>query len=192
MSQKVLPLGVRFSRFERRQVPTQQWTIAAVTIGGTQPVGKPNPIPELFVPGEYFDLDEDQQLTTRAFDTYAGGLQLSVDGAFVSPGHRVVDSYETKYEPDRGSETRAWQGIFSSEATLRLSAEARVERWRTLAKPVEVRLSTLSVADAASLQPLAQDVSLVNATSDAWLAVRDQLPDPDASVQLLESWELAQ
>ena len=78
------------------------------------------------------------------------------------------------------------------EAVFGISADARLERWRAAAAPVEVRTATLSVAAATSLRPLAEDVSLVNATADAWLAVRDQLPDPDAPVQLVETWELAQ
>lgn len=193
VNQKVVPLGVTFSRFERRPVATQKWTIAAVTVGEPQPEAILTSLPERFVPGEYFDLDEDQQLTAHDFDSYAGGVRVGTDGASVAPGHRVVDSYETRYEPERTRETREWEGVFADEAVFELSAAARLQRWRTaVTPPVAVRGSTLSVADASSLRPLAQDVSLVNATADAWLAVRDELPDPAASVQLVESWELAQ
>jgi len=194
MSQKVLPLGVVFTKFERRPVPRQKWTVAAVTVGAPQPADVLSSLSERFVPGEFFDLNDDQQLTARAFDTYAGGVRVDVDGVSVTPGHRVVDGYETAYEPERGRETRGWRGIFAREAVFGMGADARLERWRAATVvsgvPVQVRRATLSVADATSLRPLAEDVTLVNATADAWLAVRDQLPDPAAPVQLVETWEL--
>lgn len=191
VTQKVVPLGVAFSRFERRPVSRQQWIVAAVTVGEPLDTKDFTSLPERFVPGEYFELDDDQQLTAHAFDSYAGGVQVGVDDASVGPGHRVVDGYETAYEPERGRDTRAWPGIVTAEAVFAVSAAARVERWRTAAVTVAVRSATLSVADATSLQPVSVDVSLVNATADAWLAIRDQLPDPAVPVQLVESWELA-
>src|SRR3954452_19807883 len=131
MSQDVVHLGVRISRFERRPVGPQQWTVAAVEVGGPQPAAVLSALPEWFVPGEYFDFDEEHQLSAPAFDTFAGGVRVGTDGASVHPGHRVVDSYETAYEPDRGRDSRAWPGTFAEEAAYRLTEAARLERWRT-------------------------------------------------------------
>ena len=189
MSQKVLPLGVAFSRFERRQVPSAEVDDRGRHRRRAQPADTLTSIAERFVPGEYFDLDEDQQLTAHAFDSYAGGVRVDVEGAAVSLGHRVVDGYETTYEPDRGRRRGRGGGPRvggDPESARPPGSSVGAPRRR----PSRYGSSTLSVADAASLQPLAQDVSLVNATADAWLAVRDQLPDPAAAVQLVETWEL--
>lgn len=191
MTQKVLPLGVPFSRFERRPVPVQQWTIQAVTLGTPQPAAVLSSLPERFVPGEYFDLTEDQQLTSPAFVSYAGGVRVGIDGVRLGAGHRVDDGYLTKYEPPLRSEVLAWPGTFHRESVFGVSAAERLERWRAPAGAVQVRRATLSVAATDTLRPLLQDVSMISATEDAWGAVRDQLGTPDAPVQLLESWELA-
>lgn len=191
LSQRVLPLGVRISRFERRPVAPQLWVVASVTVAGATSADGLSSLPERFVPGEFFDLDEESQLTTAAFETHAGGVQWSPDGASVGGGHRVVDGYETAYEPERTRETRSWPGTFGLELMLALTADARAELWRTAARPVEVRRPTLSVAEASSLRPLAEDVSLVDATADAWLTVRDQVGRPDLDLLLVESWEVS-
>ena len=191
MSQEVIPLGVPISRFERRPVPVQKWTIETVTIGTPRPAKGLQSLPERFVPGEFFDLAEDQQLTEPAFVSRAGGVRVGTDGVQLGAGHRVDDGYETAYEPPLPErEFSGWPGLFRREAVYAVSAAERLERWRTPKAAVRVRAATLSVAAADDLQPLLDDISLVNATTDAWNAVREQLDDPQATVQLVESWEL--
>jgi hypothetical protein len=190
VSQEVIPLGVPISRFERRPVPVQTWTIKEVTAGSPRPVDGLPSLPERFVPGEFFDLTEDQQLTEPAFVSHAGGVRVGTDGARLGAGHRVDDGYETGYEPPLPSrEFSPWPGLFRREAVYGLSAAERLERWRTPEAAVRVRPPTMSVVAADDLHPLLADVSLVNATADAWQAVREQLGDPHAPVQLVESWE---
>ncbi|WEO92974.1 DUF6603 domain-containing protein [Streptomyces sp. FXJ1.172] len=190
VSQDVVPLGVAFSRFERRPVPVQLWTIKEVTLGTPQPADHLPPLPERFVPGDLFDLTEDEQLTRPAFASYAGGVQVGTDGALLGVGHRVDDRYETAYEPPLPTpQFSPWPGHFDREAVFAVSAAERLERWRTPEAAVRVRPATLSVVDARDLRPKLPDVSLVNATADAWQAVRGQLGDPHQSVQLVESWE---
>ncbi|WP_248960021.1 DUF6603 domain-containing protein [Sphaerisporangium perillae] len=191
MSQTVVPLGVPISRFQRRPVPVQTWTIQAVTVGTPQPAAVLASLPERFVPGEFFDLTEDQQLTRPAFASHAGGVRVGTDGIRLGAGHRVDDGYETGYEPPLPQrEFSPWAGHFRREAVYAVSAAERLERWRTSEVAVRVRRSTLRVAAADSLRPLLDDVPLINATTDAWQAVRARLGDPHAPVQLIESWEL--
>jgi len=193
VSQAVLPLGVPISRFERRPVPVQEWTIREVTIDSRK-LKKPLPsLPERFVPGEFFDLTEDQQLTERAFITRAGGVRTGTDGIELGPGHRVDDGYETGYEPPPASPQREftpWPGLFRIESIFAVAAAERLERWRTHEVAVRLRGASLSVVAASDLKPLARDVSLVTATTDAWEAMRDRLVDSGAEVQLVESWEV--
>ncbi|GAB2892357.1 hypothetical protein GCM10027074_70640 [Streptomyces deserti] len=190
VTQRVVPLGVPISRFERRPVPVQTWTVKEVTLGTPRPAAGLPSIPERFVPGEFFDLTEDEQLTAPAFVSRAGGLRAGTDGIRLGAGHRVDDGYETGYEPPLPTrEFSTWAGVFRREAVYAVSAAERLERWRTAEAAVTVRPSTMSVVAADTLQPLLDDVTLVDATTDAWESVRGQLPDPQAAVQLVESWE---
>ena len=189
--QDVVPLGVPISRFERRPVPVQTWTIQSVILGTRQTPDMLAPLPERFVPGEFFDLTEDQQLTEPAFVSYAGGVRVGTDGVLLGTGQRVDDGYETGYEPPLPArEFSPWAGLFSREAVYAVTAAERLERWRTAEVIVRVRPPTLSVAAANDMSPMLEDVSLVCATTAAWQAVREQLSDPLAAVQLVERWEL--
>ncbi|BCH23323.1 DUF6603 domain-containing protein [Mesorhizobium sp. L-8-3] len=191
VSQAVVPLGVPISRFERRQVPVQIWTIVNVTLGTAQSPEAFTSLAERFVPGEYFDLTEDQQLTGPAFVDHAGGVRVGTDGVLVGDGHRVDDGYETAYEPPLATrEFSGWAGRFHGEAVYAVSAAERLERWRSPEAAVRVRPSTLGVAATNDLRPMLENVSLVNATANAWLALRERL-DPNVTVQVVESWELA-
>jgi hypothetical protein len=197
MSQAVVPLGVAISRFERRAVPVQKWTIKEVTLGSPQPVDQLQSLPEQFVPGEFFDLTDDQQFTEPAFVTHAGGVRVGTDGVRLGAVHRVDDGYETGYEPPpppppegQRREFHRWPGHFRHESVFAVAAAERLERWRIPEVAVRMRRPTLSVVADADLRPLLGEVSLVNATADAWQAVRDQLGDPQMAVQLVESWEL--
>lgn len=187
VTQKVVPLGVPISRFERRPVPVQTWTIKEVTLGEPQPADGLASLPERFVPGEFFDLTEDQQLTEPAFVSYAGGMRARSDGIRIGDGHRVDDGYETAYEPPLDErEFSPWPGFFHGEAVYAVSAAERLERWRTPEAAVTVRPSTLSVVAAVTLKPLLDDFSPVDATTDAWAAAQAQLAQP---LRLVESWE---
>ncbi|ELP62148.1 DUF6603 domain-containing protein [Streptomyces turgidiscabies] len=191
LTQRVVPLGVPISRFERRPVPAQTWTVKEVALGTPQPPDQLVSLPERFVPGEFFDLTEDQQLTEPAFVSHAGGLRARVDGVQVGDGHRVDDTYETKYEPPLPErQFTVWPGFFRREAVFALGAAERLARWRTPEAVVKVRPPRLSVAAAATLEPLLDDVTLVNATTDAWDAVRGQLAERQDELQLVETWEL--
>ncbi|NUR65728.1 MAG: hypothetical protein HOQ47_08215 [Streptomyces sp.] len=192
VTQHAVPLGVPISRFERRPVPVQTWTITEITLGTPRPAAGLPSLPERFVPGEFFDLTEDEQLTRPAFASYAGGLRTGPDdGIRVGVGHRVDDGYETGYEPPLPErQFSSWPGFFRREAVFGVSAAERLERWRTREAAVTVRPPTLTVAAADTLKPLLDDVTLVDATTDAWEAVRGQLARPQDAVQLVERWEV--
>ncbi|GAA3102855.1 hypothetical protein GCM10010520_54990 [Rhizobium viscosum] len=197
VTQTVVPLGVPITRFERRQVPVQTWTIKVVTLGQStvDVAGNPNKFPALaerFVPGEYFELTEDQQLSGPAFVNHAGGVRVDTDGVSVGVGHRVDDRYETAYEPPPplpAREFSGWAGRYRGEAVYAVSVAERLERWRSSDATVRVRRPTLSVAAVNDLRPMLSDVSLVNATANVWEALHQRL-DTDLAVQLVESWEL--
>lgn len=190
-TQRVVPLGVPISRFERRPVPTQTWTIKEITLGTTRPASGLPSLPEQFVPGELFELTEDAQLTEPAFVTRAGGLRAGTDGIVLGAGHRVDDGYETGYEPPLPKKQFSlWPGLFRREAAVRVSAAERLERWRTPEAVIKVRPATLTVTAADSLRPLLDDVTMVDATADAWQAMSGQLDQPQESLRIMESWEV--
>ncbi|MGZ3113485.1 DUF6603 domain-containing protein [Streptomyces sp. H62] len=186
VTQKVVPLGVPISRFERRPVPVQTWTIEEVTFGEPQAADGSRSLPERFVPGEFFDLTEDQQLTEPAFVSHAGGLRARTEQSRTGQGHRVDDGYETAYEPQRERESSLWPGLLQHEATLASGAAERLARWRTPEVTVTVRPATLSMVAADTLQPLTDDFTPVDATKDPWEAARAQAARPP---RFVETWE---
>ncbi|MER7575058.1 DUF6603 domain-containing protein [Streptomyces sp. NPDC126514] len=191
VNQRVVPLGVPISRFERRPVPLQTWTLKEIKFGTPRPAAGLPTLPERFVPGEFFDLTEEAQLTEPAFVSHAGGVQVGADGVRLGTGHRVDDGYETGYEPRLPQrEFSGWHGFFLREAVFGIGATERLERWRTAEAAVKVRPPTLSVVAAASLKPLLADVTMVDATADAWQTVSGQLAQPSQTLRLVENWEL--
>lgn len=191
VTQRVVPLGVPISRFERRPVPAQTWTVKEITLGTTQTAAGLPSLSERFVPGEFFDLNEEAQLSEPAFITRASGLQARTEGVAVGTGHRVDDGYETGYEPRLPErEFSLWPGLFRLESVFAVSAAERLERWRTPEAAIKVRSAKLSVAAADSLAPLLDDVSMVDATADAWQAVSGRLDQPQETLRLVESWEV--
>lgn len=170
VSQGVVPLGTPITRFGGRSIAEQTWTIATVTLGSPRPVDQDVPITDLFIPGDFFALTEDQKLTGPAFESYPSGASVGLDGAAAGPGHRVDDSYETGYQPPRAAPTREfrlWPGHFTTEAVLMASVAERIERWR---RPAVVTLRAVPLAE-----PL-----VVAATLDA-----------AAAAEPVEAWELS-
>lgn len=92
ISQTVVPLGEPITRFARTKVTEQQWDF----------VGDGAPVTERFIPGEFFDLSAEQQLTLPAFAEVKSGISTSDKDVLTGAAHLVDDSYETGYkvEPD--------------------------------------------------------------------------------------------
>lgn len=195
VSQSVVPLGVPIDRYQRLPVPPQTWIVKEVGLGaGPLDVKELDAVPERFVPGEFFAMNEEQQLATPGFVTRAGGLRLATDGLRMGTGHRVDDTYETGYKPPpRPEEPQRdrvpWIGLFGRERILLRNAGERLERWRVARSAVEVRPVSLAVADVRRLRPVLEDVSLVAAGSDAWQALKGRM-EPGLGVELVERWEL--
>jgi hypothetical protein len=167
VSQTVLPLGTPIRRFQGRPIAEQTWTITAVTLGSPRPIDPAVQLTELFIPGDFFALTEDQKLTVPAFEPHPSGASVGLDGASVGPGHRVDDSYETDYEPARAAharEFRPWPGHFNLEAALVTSVAERIERWR---RPAAVFVRAATPAPPAAV--LAQfDLAAAAEPVEAW------------------------
>ncbi|WP_328399682.1 DUF6603 domain-containing protein [Nocardia sp. NBC_00403] len=147
VSQSVVPLGIAINRFHRRGVPTQTWQITSAHLDPEIELPRTIPVPEQFVPGEYFAMSDDEQLGRGAFEQHTGGFALS-NTAAVKPGpaHVMDDRYETGYKVEPG-----WfpappapriilrlRGNFLAETFARtITAAERVDRWRLAQRPFE-------------------------------------------------------
>lgn len=95
--QKVVPLGVDIERVgDVRPSDHHNFQIDAVRIG-TAAVPDPTRSTEHFARGEYFDLSEDDKLTSPSFERFDAGIRIGSD-AFVAPAATSFDpEYETVY-----------------------------------------------------------------------------------------------
>lgn len=134
ITQTVVPLGEPISRFARTRIPRQQWDM----------LGDGAPVTDRFIPGEFFDLTEDQQLTMPAFAEVQSGITISKQDVSLGPAHVVDDSYETGYKVEPGFQP-ADPGITFNltigHFVLELFAHVvtpteRLDRWRSAQKAV--------------------------------------------------------
>ncbi|WP_052707070.1 DUF6603 domain-containing protein [Streptomyces rubellomurinus] len=149
VSQKVVPLDTAITRFHRVHIPEQTWRIVPV-VGAHDdtPLRPVDRTTEQFVPGEVFELTDEQQLTRQGFEELPSGAVLSDTDVRPGARHRVTDSYETVYEVDTdwfsGTTTPppdgrrlAGTGLFELEGFARpVRAAERVDRWRAAQRPV--------------------------------------------------------
>jgi hypothetical protein len=128
ISQTVVPLGEPIQRFARSGIPEQRWDME----------GDGAPVTARFVPGEFFNLSEEQQLTMPAFAEAQSGVSISGKDVLTGRAHLVDDSYETGYKVEPGFQP-ADPGItfnlaiaqFALERFARVGApEERLARWR--------------------------------------------------------------
>ncbi|MEU5524899.1 DUF6603 domain-containing protein [Streptomyces sp. NPDC047860] len=147
LSQRIVPLETLVQRFHRLGVPAQSWRLEPVERTSGTPLPTFGPATERFVPGEYFALTDEQQLTSDAFMELPSGVRLA--GSDVRPGerHLVDDSYETGYKvesawftgfavPANGKPLPG-TGLFTLESFARpVGAAERADRWRAAQRPI--------------------------------------------------------
>jgi hypothetical protein len=129
VSQTVVPLEETITRFARSRVPAQQWGIE----------GDGEGVRDRFMPAEFFDLTEDQQLTMPAFAECASGVRLGSEEVHSGTQHLVDDSYETGYKVEPGFQPVAPAsgislvvGNFPLELFARVvTPDERFARWRS-------------------------------------------------------------
>jgi len=102
------------------------------------PVGRE--ITARFVPGEYFALSDQEQLSRPAFEERRSGAELSDTIVRPTTSRAADERYETEYDvedgwfppdPPRFPRFVFAVGLFSFEAfARRLTAAERVDRWR--------------------------------------------------------------
>lgn len=138
-SQSVVPLDRAFDRFHRRAVPEQTWRVTAARFAPDDPAQLGTPVPEQFVPGEYFAMTEDEQLSRGAFESHTGGFTLSDTDVVQGAAHLVDDSYETSYQVEPGwfpappparIIVRAHGWFVLETFARRIGAAERADRWR--------------------------------------------------------------
>jgi hypothetical protein len=133
ISQRVVPLGTTLQRFARTRVREQRWDLA-----GDGPI-----VTDRFVPGEFFDLPAEQQLTAPAFLEAKSGVVTSDKQVVLGAAHLVEDGYETGYKVEEGFQTAApvrrhdALGRFALERYAHVAAaDERLARWHAAQRPL--------------------------------------------------------
>jgi hypothetical protein len=134
ISQRIVPLATPIQRFARTKVREQQWDLA-----GDGPL-----VTDRFVPGEFFDLTAEQQLTTPAFVDAKAGVVTSDKHVVLGAAHLCDDSYETGYKVEDGfqpappgGDPHLALGKFALERYACVAAPGeRLARWRAAQRPL--------------------------------------------------------
>jgi hypothetical protein len=196
VTQAVVPLDFPITRYDRRRVAEQTWTITAVQLRGS-PESSDNlgALFDRFVRGDFFDLSEDAQLTAPPTVELHSGKRVKISGLDLGAVHRVDDGYETAYEPPLQPKHRLprWSGRYRDEAGYRWLAAERLERWRQAAGPAVVALQSpsLRTAGGSELHTFAAAVTSDAAPNvDVWQVMHNQGLNPEARRRFLESWEV--
>jgi hypothetical protein len=197
VTQAVVPLDFPITRYDRRHVAEQTWTITAVQLRGS-PENSDNleDLEEHFVRGDFFDLSEDAQLTAPPTVALHSGKRVKISGLDLGVAHRVDDGYETEYEPkllQPRHRSPRWRPRYGDEAGYRWLTAERLQRWRQAAGPVAVAIqppSLRTVGRSASPSLEATASSHVVRDVDVWQVMHDQGLNRRAGRRFLESWEV--
>ena len=139
ISQNAVPLGTEINRFHRITVPAQAWRLEKVELNPRKPVPPGTPLQGRFVPGEFWELTDDDQLGRAAFEDHPCGAELSDTTVRATESRAADERYETEYEVDED-----WfpqppifprfvfaLALFGIETYARqLTAGERADRWR--------------------------------------------------------------
>ncbi|MEU0009359.1 DUF6603 domain-containing protein [Streptomyces sp. NPDC006314] len=147
VSQKVVPLERPITRFHRVGVPEQSWWITPVERATDEPMDTFGPLTEPFVPGEFFAMNDEEQLSRPAFEDCTSGVRLSDTDVRIGSRHLVDESYETGYKvepgwftgpPPQNGRALAGTGAFVLEGFARpVRAAERADRWRAAQRPID-------------------------------------------------------
>lgn len=141
ISQRVVPLGEPIARFARTKVREQTWDMAGDGAG----------VSERFVPGEFFDLTAEQQLTFPAFVDAKSGVVTSDRDVVLGAAHLSDDGYETGYkvEPDfnpappRRARHHAFPHLRLEHYAHVVTPPERLVRWQLAQLPLAARMVTM-------------------------------------------------
>ncbi|MEV5492639.1 DUF6603 domain-containing protein [Streptomyces bobili] len=147
VSEKVVPLEKPITRFHRVGVPEQSWRITPVERATDEPMDTFGPLTEPFVPGEFFAMNDEEQLSRAAFEDCTSGVRLSDTDVRIGSRHLVDESYETGYKvepgwftgpPPQNGRALGGTGAFVLEGFARpVRAAERADRWRAAQRPVD-------------------------------------------------------
>jgi hypothetical protein len=192
--QTVVPLDLPITRYGRRGVAEQTWSIASIRLrGSTDPSNNLEDLRDHFVRGEFFTLSEDAQLTAPPTAELPCGKRVKISGLDLGTPRRVDDLYETKYVPEQQEQRLEWSPRLGDEVGYRSIAAERLARWRHAARPVAVAIHPPRLWKARDSEgPGFSATAGFEAVPDidAWQVLHNQARNPALGREFLESWEV--
>ena len=194
--QRLVPLGVTISRYNRQPIGPQRWDVSAPVLGEGNPALSAGEEREQFAPAAFLDMTDDAQLSRPAFETFRAGLSL-VEGGVVIDESRLIDfDYETKVVSKTVGESAPAAvilGALLSEAESVATAGIDDPRWWPAAAVVVSVAATPSfvTVDRWSFTA-AEDVAAPspNATAQFEAVAAAQATDPARRMSVVETWEV--
>lgn len=156
--QSVVPLGVDIERVgPTRPSDGNRFVVEQVSVGGASVTA--TPVTEHFARGEFFDLAEDEKLTSPSFERFDAGIAFGTADYLLGPSEVSFEAeYETAYleAPDTTFRSRLAPELLDRMSLLGAVARADVARMASLAGrerlDFTVRPTPRVILDAETLQ----------------------------------------
>jgi hypothetical protein len=200
--QRVLPFGIDIQRFGRTPVePAQRWDIESATLGGANALG--GVTHDEFAPGQFRDLDEDEQLGSPAFESYRSGIEFVADSGLPDENLfcRATVDWETRVVEESVPRfvrmlRRARIAALADAERVAVAHSVRDRHWwpaveeplTVYARPPLTAVSTWSMAPAVSAEADAMAARVVGG-APADTEIRQHFGGRRA-VRTVETWEV--
>ncbi|MFK0124286.1 DUF6603 domain-containing protein [Streptomyces nigra] len=191
--QRVLPFGVDIERYGPSVLdPAETWDISSSTLGGTD--ADDGPTVDLFAPGQFRRLSDDEQLTCPAYETYRSGRRFA--GEISEPDNdafvKATLDWETRVVPDpkplRSLDLLRFLriGALAGAEEIAVATSVRDPRWwQTKLTLLVAERTPVAAVSTWSMAPVETDTGPASTDAELLLRCREL-----AGVRAVEAWEV--
>jgi hypothetical protein len=193
--ERAVPLEVQISRFQRKPIPPQTWSILSAELAAAVPATLESPTKDRFSPGDFLDLTQDQQLTRPSFEQFNSGINMTPTGILFPDLREPDTSFEVVLEPDIvlvppsiaifNLLAESFLSIADVHAFSSLWSPANLDKVTAMAEQPVTVATTDTITEQAVFSAPAGFTTTLQAAQAKFGAV-----GPAAAVQIVEDWEV--